>query len=324
MPSRHMVVGTENANASLPLMHAHGSVVHVHVAKMAGRTIMDDFPRLAGMPKCKWQPPLFFGNTVRFVGLLQEHCGAQACFSSYEGDWDDMLVACRQASLHGNWTKVQLGSAALPPAPPIFVTMLRSSISWAHSALTQAGLMHSAMKTANHSQRFAEWKRTGSTDIFYNLSLDEALLPANDPAGGTKEGREAWDSWWYGTDFPLRRLTSLARVLQDRAGAEERARHNLQEGAFGVVERMEDSMLLLLYQVGQPAAAATFCASNSSNQVDNHGGSHPRLAISGSDAAQEELRRRLARYERVYEFGVRLFEQRVARVRRILCSSFRP
>ena len=102
-------------------------IVHIHIPKMAGTTVMRAFPRWAGISYCPWQSvrwPLHptYGNETYFYELLTRSCAAgaaPACFSSYEGAWDDALAACR-------WQ---------PDARPIMLTLLRSPMAWLYSAM---------------------------------------------------------------------------------------------------------------------------------------------------------------------------------------------
>ena len=62
------------------------------------------------------------GNETYFYELLTRSCAAgaaPACFSSYEGAWDDALAACRRQ----------------PDARPIMLTLLRSPMAWLYSAM---------------------------------------------------------------------------------------------------------------------------------------------------------------------------------------------
>mmetsp|Transcript_43503 Transcript_43503/g.141102 ORF Transcript_43503/g.141102 Transcript_43503/m.141102 type:complete len:303 (-) Transcript_43503:131-1039(-) len=106
-------------------------IVHVHIPKMAGTTVMRAFPRWAGISYCPWQSvrwPLHptYGNETYFYELLTRSCAAgaaPACFSSYEGAWDDALAACRRQ----------------PDARPIMLTLLRSPMAWLYSAMRWSG-----------------------------------------------------------------------------------------------------------------------------------------------------------------------------------------
>ena len=98
-------------------------IVHVHISKMAGTTIMRSFPKMAGIEYCPWQAERWprhptYGNASYFYELLAHHCAEHvgpACFSTYEGAWDDVRASCSQ--------------------PPLMLTMLRNPVAWMFSAI---------------------------------------------------------------------------------------------------------------------------------------------------------------------------------------------
>ena len=96
----------------LPQAENGSFINHVHIAKMAGRTIMNDFSSLSNIPKCDFQPKIFYRNEALNRQLLKTHCES-SCFYSYEGNFDDFKKSCSSA---------------------FRITMLRKPIDWLISA----------------------------------------------------------------------------------------------------------------------------------------------------------------------------------------------
>lgn len=99
-------------------------IYHLHIAKMAGRSIMEGGPHLFKLPSCQWQPTDFFVSNKASAAdqsgealaqLARKHANkSRPCFLSQEFSWNPIVPAY--------------------PSPPIVMTMLRSPLDWVMSA----------------------------------------------------------------------------------------------------------------------------------------------------------------------------------------------
>jgi hypothetical protein len=108
--------------------HTAHAVFHLHIAKMAGRTVLLDAPALAlGRAKCTWSRGSSWGPgpLKRFIANARAHAdesAAAGCFASFEGDLAPIADAF-------------VGSAPAARAAPVVLTMMRAPVSWALSAI---------------------------------------------------------------------------------------------------------------------------------------------------------------------------------------------
>lgn len=146
------------------------------------------------------------------------------------------------------------GLKQLLPKPPVTITMLREPVSLAVSTyrfiLREPGIpVHSLVKREGLTfEEFIRDRRTRhkvSNLQTSNLSFAFRWEPAKEPLGGGKATRTALRDWLHARRERLKPRERLRR-----------ARRNLRRcRAFGLVERFDDSLLLIAYAMGWPAPA---------------------------------------------------------------------
>ena len=95
-------------------------IFHLHVAKMAGRSFMNDAPQWLDMERCPWAADLnFWGHESEIIRRVASNASsARPCFLSYEVNYDATALAYIKAT----------GRA------PTVVVLLRPAMSWVVSA----------------------------------------------------------------------------------------------------------------------------------------------------------------------------------------------
>lgn len=202
------------------------------------------------------------------------------------------------------------GLKQLLPRQPVTITMLREPVSLALSTyrfiLREPGIpVHALVKAEGLTfEQFIRDRRTRrkvSNLQTSNLSFAVHWDPATEPLGGGKTTRRAMRTWLHARRERLKPRERLRR-----------ARRNLRRcRAFGLVERFEDSLLLIAYSMGWPAPdevqrlmvapKATAPGAASSGSGDARG---------LSDEVVEQVKRLNPLDMALYHTGQRMFEKR--------------
>ena len=330
-----------NATRRPPLPH----LFHLHIAKMAGRSLMMDGPSWLGTHKCSWSADLsFYGHERELVGRIGSRAGSMApCFVSYEASYRDIGPAYVKAIGRG----------------PTVIVLLRSAMSWVVSA-------------AEHFQRPNEGcspypchRNDGLEDLVASGCFWQPGQPAanaalaNGAAKCTSSGRGNYPF----PMFAVGRLASFKAVSPESSMAHvERVvaevRQLVENSLVGLTEAYTASLCLFRHQLGLPvatyAACSSLCSAGSSSrrlrvrrlqQLAQPGGSAsapqpplPRhvgnqavdaarqLNISNTLSAEslKIVEQAMLMYTRIYAHGTDVFLQRVTEAEdraqvRLLC-----
>ena len=151
------------------------SVLHIHIAKMAGRSVMDAGAEVVGLERCGWNLGRFWGDRAAFARSIARHGREKPpCFASFEASWDEAMPA------YGADSAV------------VAATMLRAPLAWTASAVEHmrrrrhAGTLEE-VNAANcfGPRRFVEANR--STCGSYAPLADYALGELAGAGGGVAE-----------------------------------------------------------------------------------------------------------------------------------------
>lgn len=278
---------------ALPVPHynhtQHTIIAHVHVAKMAGRSVIRDFQATSGLKFCSFQgnPWTTYLRKNQTVPILSSGCGAERrCIFTWEAEWKAFQEGCEQAMVTAAPGPVVKG------AVPFFLTLIRSPLSWVFSAM-------------------AHYSKTGEDVVAADIQA-------------RKIGYSGWLGW-YGFDFPLHALSGSNVPMGQRAVA---ALHNLQHSAFGLVSDLSASLLVILWQLGIPERAERFCISTSTSKESELPVGHNPFEKNSSYqidirfySTAQYLVARMTPYECVYTKAASAFYQRLGMARQALCSN---
>jgi len=265
--------------------------MHVHIAKMAGRSVMYSAERTFGIRDCRhsWMKGVvFYGDPSQSRSLLSTHCGSDQCFFSFEDNLEDMETAC----------------GAAPSARPLPITLLRSPMSWLFSAMAHLGTTGDALEQI---ERHGESWTSREHPLYY--------FPRKIDADNSSS-----------LTFILTRLTSGSAnkdPTMDAASWAKRAIDNLERMAFGIVEYMEDSLLLLLYQLRMTERARRHCPGATKTEasgLQHVGEAHSNWLNISSYAIAQTLAREMQVYRLVYSHALVLFQQRVTIAKAVVCQ----
>lgn len=263
----------------LPLYLANRSsiVVHIHVGKMGGRSMIGSFPSIARMPRCMFgyqsidhYPWSTFEDSASGMQLLESRCANTddgPCFFSWAGDWAAQKAACKKAP--GNRS-------------PFWITILRDPMSWTFSAMA-------------HYKVTAEQIRAG-TATWFGLTHPLNVLGRPDRRSNTSIT-----------------LFSAVRTALD----------NLHNSAFGILEDMPASYLVILWQLNMHERARQWCNTSSVEATHtNTKATSTNIGLQSYDTAQWLASRpALSAYRCVYSIASTIFYTRLHQARLELCVS---
>ena len=270
---------------NIPIARVNDPIHHVHIAKMAGRTVMYDFPSWSHIQKCYFQPQPFFGHISNEMKKLSSHCNNTSCFYSYEANFDDFQTACPSA---------------------FKITLLRHPMNWLVSAVSHYGQTLDSIIAAPASPKPSP------------KPADEASPAPSPKPPSTDDGRVLSSaSQWYGFNFPMKRLCGN----RNPPCSVDDAVKNVFSMAFGIVEYFEESKMLLLYQTNRVAEAKLLCDKSESVKSNGYKPDDTKIA---HDLKYGQFRYeidQLSTYAHVYDACLVEFFRRYRQVYNTLCLS---
>ena len=277
----------------IPIVSKGSMIVHVHIGKMAGRTLMVKIGKLYGW--CSWQPAFFWGEEEKYMNTLRDHDG-EPCFTSYEANWWDMESVLNRQHM--------------------FLTMLRDPLEWMFSAIAHFEWSVRELISKGCFARSDEPQKTAHICCVPNGLLQPFL-----EAGGDVNASFRWrdlrlntcDVLTYEPSFPLRRLTNDSVVFD-----EERINNQLEHNIFGIQEYFPESLLIILYQLGQPHAAKQWCDGKTSRDIGVRG-MDTKVGLHRYGDLMT-LVSSLKPYQRVYSQALALFWTRYKFIWSIICQ----
>ena len=313
-------------------------VFHLHIAKMAGRTIMGLRSRWFKLPPCDWALAQWYAPVDEDVAVVEGRLvdairrntangSSRPCFLSQEANWFPLVPA-------------------FGATPVLVLTMLRPPIDWALSAaahwqrsdercpgIEQSGPCHrnGGLDDLVDSGCFWEAGQFSGKDVtrscrrrWKNHTLAHPEIPHS--ACNAKCLGNYGFPW-----FPLCRLTGKCHMgTRENAEAVVReALSNLDTALVGLTHHHMPSICLLRFQLGlniatepctslcAPAAPALASHSRLTEQALASEGNQASQLVAGipTSASLSSLRAveaSMGAYARVYARGVSLFEQRIA------------
>jgi len=280
----------------LPCAKNDTTVLHVHLAKMAGRTVMYEVIQKLGI-MCPWASYTFsdwWSNTTRALSDLAVHAfDGYPCSFSYEMP----LPVVERATQH------------MPNK--LYLLMLREPLSWFASAAAMA----------RHT--FEDLHTMGCFD-----NVSACCWDYQDLLTSARYPRVECNRKWYGSNYPMTFLAkSSLEIIRERPNeglgiADEieiqMVATTLQRSIFGLVEYFSDSLLIILFQLGFPMLASRHC---SHQKIKNKYGRRPDEADLGKVryGLLKQISSSLRPYEAVYANALTLFFDRVKEVKRMIC-----
>lgn len=261
-------------------------VFHMHLAKMAGRSVFHTFSQKF-QPWCSWMHKASsYGDRSQrsnFAAQVRAHGGElrrKPCFTSYEAGWD--------AVVRNAYETVDTA--------PLVVTMLRNPPDW-------------TISTVEHDRQ--KKRHSGMDDLFERGCLNVSKKRPSSCVG-----------YDYTGVIPQRFLTGSNDHSSRRAF--EIGRRRLDASIFGLVEAFSASVCLWKFQFAKPLGRSCDCRQNSSASFPpaiGKRGSRARdnLLRNASTAALYALQRMdYGTYGKLYSYGVALFLQRLQIAERAL------
>lgn len=278
-----------------------GGVFHLHVAKMAGRSVMSDAPRVLELPRCRWQAAGFYGNQSDFAARARAAHGPP-CFSSYEASWGTAVPALA--------------------ATVAVATLLRSPVDWALSA-------------ASHFDARASLDELVTAGCFWEPGQgggDRVCGASEDGLSGATNalmgcGGAACAAGYNFPYLPIARLVDArlaAGLLRGNSSGVARAvtgaKRHLAASMVGLTEHYAASLCLWRHQLGLSLHAHPCSALCRGRGAEHLVVSHVKNERRGGDGAPpaasaatvRAIERAMGPYAEVYAWGKHLFRQRVA------------
>lgn len=240
---------------------------HLHIAKMAGRTIMRDGPQWFEMPDCNWiAEGEFYDHTPNFVKSVRSHAStSSSCFSSYEGNWDEIVPS-------------------FGPTPVLVAVVLREATSWAKSAA--AHFQRPNIYNGNICVPFPCHRNNGIDDLVSSGCFFE---PGRSKPAGFNESK--CSAQYNFPEFSLMRLTNETSINQSEIALVrpffERARLHLESALVGTTEHLAATLCLWRFQLGLSLAiepCASLCPSPSETQGYRNGTGSSRRVLHPNQA----------------------------------------
>jgi len=297
---------------SLSLVFGRRHIFHLHIGKMAGRSLMDDGPAWLELPPCRWLRDLpFHGSMDRQLAMIRARARPRApCFASLEADLIDVTAAYQQAPV---------GRA------PRVVTLLRSPMGWVVSAAMhyqRMGYQHNG-EALHRNDGLEDLVRSG---CFFELGQDLNAL---------RRSRKCRTNYGFPT-FAVARLMSHSSLSQltgsalGQAGVEElvsRAKATLDRLHVGLVESYTASLCLWRHELGLPLfdmdcqnlcrSATSATATLREHRVSNDAVVTPQdvnISNNLSATALNIIEKSMLPYSRIYAYATNLFSQRAVQV----------
>lgn len=266
-----------NGTRRPPLPH----LFHLHIAKMAGRSLMLDAPTWLETHKCSWSANLsFYGHERELANRISSEAGSVApCFISYEASYRDIGPAYVKAVGRG----------------PTVIVMLRSAMSWVVSA-------------AEHFQRpnqgcqpFPCHRNDGLEDLVASGCFWQPGQPKANAALATDAAKCTSPSKgnYAFPKFAVGRLAGMGAVSPQSSMAQvERVvaevRQLIENSLVGLTEAYTASLCLFRHQLGLPidayAACSSLCsAGGSARRRDSVRRLQQLAQIGGSSAGEPAL-----------------------------------
>jgi len=275
----------------IPVATGNELIIHIHIGKMAGRFVMEQFKRRT----CSWQPSDFWGRESSFLDLLRDHDG-EACFTSYEINWWDVEHSLQRKHL--------------------FVTILRNPISWflsatVHYEWTVADLVSRNCMTYNSPCCVPDELATLVFGGKYHS-------PSNSSQFSWKyvdAQSTACPLIAYEPTFPLRRLSNNTGRFDL-----EKISSQLNTNIFGIQEFMAESLMLISFQLGDLSEAKALCRVKKLEHIVGKRNADSPIGLD-KYGDLESMKAALEPYELVYSRALAVFFRRYDIVHARICGS---